>query len=133
MFGNVFVSDENVTSGSNILNVCYVGCSAEALGEPNPELDNRCLQQSSACKVQVSEMPVDVCLECVKLHGGLGYRDLIVWYYLGDSQNSCPRNHRGCAHRVREIAGDARIVPTKTVGPALPPAIRSAENPESGP
>jgi alkylation response protein AidB-like acyl-CoA dehydrogenase len=40
-------------------------------------------------KVRVSEMLVDVTVECLKLHGGLGYHDPMVWHYVGDSLNYC--------------------------------------------
>ena len=45
--------------------------------------------RASASKVRVSEIGVEVCDECIKLHGGLGYHDPTFHHWLGDSVNYC--------------------------------------------
>ncbi len=63
-----------------VLNDEYYRTHDEQVGE-------RWRQTAEACKVQVSELLVPVAYECIKLHGGIGFHDPMVWHYLGDQLN----------------------------------------------
>lgn len=58
----------------------YADRSDEALGQ-------RWRETAEACKVQVSELLAPVALECLKLHGGMGYHDPMIWHFVGDQLN----------------------------------------------
>lgn len=58
-----------------------------AQGRTDDALGQRWRETAVATKVQVSELLAPVAYECIKLHGGLGYHDPMVWHYLGDQLN----------------------------------------------
>lgn len=55
----------------------------------DPLIRDRWYMLAESTKIRVSEMLVDVAVECIKLHGGMGYHDPMVWRYVGDSLNYC--------------------------------------------
>lgn len=56
---------------------------------PDPRLFDEWTKRSEAVKMRVGELLMDVAYECVKLNGGLGYHDPLIWHYLGDQLNYC--------------------------------------------
>lgn len=56
-------------------------------GRTDDELGLRWRQTAEACKVQVSELLAPVAFECLKLHGGMGYHDPMIWHFMGDQLN----------------------------------------------
>lgn len=47
------------------------------------------LYTSVASKTAACEMLVDVCTECLRLQGGIGFHDPMAWHYVGDSLDYC--------------------------------------------
>lgn len=53
----------------------------------DPAIGDAWHMKAEACKVRVSEIGVEVCKECVKLFGGLGYHDVNLYHHLGDAMD----------------------------------------------
>lgn len=61
-------------------------CARDAFLETNdPEVGDIWHMKAETAKIRVSEIGAMVCKESVKLFGGLGYHDINIYHYLGDS------------------------------------------------
>lgn len=55
----------------------------------DPELMHEWFELAESTKMRAPEMLIDVAYECMKLFGGMGYHDPMIWHYMGDALNYC--------------------------------------------